>query len=132
MSASQVLSGSPAAVDLVASAGQTASFNNATITGVKSLSGGDAAGLAITGFSAAGVDLVASAGNVAIVSALTPPVVFSGAGTVLRTAGAAAGTFTLGKNAAGAVGVATYLPIAVGNPPVNYWIPVLATDPQTT
>jgi hypothetical protein len=130
MSASSLLSGSPAAVNLVASAGQTASFNNATVTGVKSLSGGDAAGLTITATGAFGLNLVSTVDNVTIQSQTSPPLLIDGAGSAVRTAGAAGGSFTVAKNAAGAVDIAAYLPISVGG--VNYWVPLCPTDPQTT
>jgi hypothetical protein len=126
MSASLLLKGSPAGLSDLGDG--TVSFQNAALQGVKSISGGDAAGLPITATGAGGIDLVASAGNVAIASAAT--VALTGVGTAIRTGGAAAGTFTVAKNTAGAVAVAAYLPISVGG--VNYWIPLCPTDPQTT
>ncbi|NDD53233.1 hypothetical protein EBZ39_05065 [bacterium] len=64
MSASQVLKGSPAG--LTASGDGSTSFQNAALTGVKSLTGGDAAGLAITATGAGGLDLLATAGGVVV------------------------------------------------------------------
>jgi hypothetical protein len=47
-----------------------------------------------------------------------------------RTSGAAAGTITMAKNLVGAAVVANYLPITLNGVP--YWIPLIASDPQTT
>ena len=76
-----------------------------------------AGGELLVGGTAAG-GLVGAAGKIAIGDATS------------RTDGAGAGTFTLQKNTAGAVAVQRYLPINVGG--VNYWIPLCASDPETT
>jgi len=47
-----------------------------------------------------------------------------------QTAGAAAGTFTLQKNLVGAINVTNYLQISVAGVP--YWIPLVPSNPQTT
>jgi hypothetical protein len=47
-----------------------------------------------------------------------------------QTAGAAAGTFVLQKNAAGAINVTDYLQINVAG--TAYWIPLIDSDPETT
>jgi hypothetical protein len=104
MSASQVLKGSPAG--LTASGDGSTSFQNAALTGVKSLSGGDAGGLAITATGAGGLDLVcATAGGISVGGAAGQLVGFHGTAPSAQATQAIAAAAVVA--AGGAANVAT-------------------------
>lgn len=114
MSASQVLKGSPAG--LTADGDGSTSFVNAALTGVKSLSGGDAGGLAITATGAGGLDLLCATAGGVTVGGAGQLVGFHGAAPVARTTNAvAAAAFVPGAGAANTVGaVSTFGGYTIG------------------
>lgn len=154
MSVSQILLGSPAGLapegGLNVPASQASvmgptSFQNQAVSGVQSLTGGNAGGLAVVS-TVGQLSLQATnaaAGYVSLdpevnVSFSGGPLTAAAAGYInmtadasaRQTAGAAAGTFVLQKSVAGAANVTNYLQINVAG--VAYWIPLLAQNPQIT